>query len=365
MITSRTTFCASIRCICCFRRSFSRARRTDARLRIRSPASSSASMMVILPDRRPVASSRRPGSTRRTSTRDWPSRLAASIGLLFLAGRSRPRPATFSAAGFLLFAPAPQRLDRPALAALDRFRRRLPRAPCARLPAPVRFGARRGREPPHRPALRHGGGSLGGRRRPFGSRARPSARELVTLRQRSAALAAASSAPPPLLGDAGDGMVCRSSSACMASCRARTRVAFSWLVSPTAAPSRGLPSGAPCRRTDPHRGHPSRALHSDTRPRASGAIRALLANLDGHHLRAAVREALPNLSGFHRLLQLQLSRPARLALLFRVAFVDFGHVTSRRLGLLAAAASGPARKPASRDASRAKRSASRPGRRTP
>lgn len=57
-----------------------------------------------------------------------------------------------------------------------------------------------------------------------------------------------------------------------------------------------------------------------------GSEGPLLSNLDGDHLRTAVREALANLSGFDRLLQLQPASLATLALLLWITFVDIGHI---------------------------------------
>ena len=89
------------------------------------------------------------------------------------------------------------------------------------------------------------------------------------------------------------------------------------------------------------------------------AVRTFFPDFDGHHFGAPMREALPHLSSFHGSLELQLARPGNLALFLCVAFVDFGHVVHVIWGLLAGVC--PIRKPASRDASRVKRSDSLPG----
>ena len=265
MTTSRNTFCASIRCNCCFRRSFSRARRTDARLRTRSPASSSASMMLSLPDRRPAVSSRRPGSTRRTSTRgcrrDLP-RASASSPSAFVRGR---KPGV-SASGFFCSSRPPRHPDRrrPAEASMLRFPA-VPHRLAPDLAAP--HARRRGREP-YRPELRR---AEQPRRRRHRSASRRRRLASSTGSAPKAASRGSSVTTAVAVEDAAAGTACRSSSALMASCRARTRVAFSWFVSPMAAPSRGLPSG----RTIPPNRPPSRLSRpcctSDIRPRASAA----------------------------------------------------------------------------------------------
>jgi hypothetical protein len=107
------------------------------------------------------------------------------------------------------------------------------------------------------------------------------------------------------------------------------------------------------------------ALHFRHATARIWSIRALLANLDRHHLRATVREALSDLSGLDGFLEFQLPGPVRLVRIFHIVFVDFRHLTSRRLGSLGRDLSGAVRKPASRYASRAKASESLPGRRMP
>ena len=91
MTTSRMTFCPSERscCCCCF--SFSRARLIEARLRVRSSLSPSASAMVNFPDRRRCSVRRIGGGLR-------PSRLGPRLARSFDSPSSSPSSASSLAA---------------------------------------------------------------------------------------------------------------------------------------------------------------------------------------------------------------------------------------------------------------------------
>ena len=89
IITSRITLCGSPDWVRRFCRSFSRARRTDARLRVRSSSSFKASAMVSLPDRRRRGSPRRPGA-------------AGFLGSALVARLARSSASPSSASAFTL-----------------------------------------------------------------------------------------------------------------------------------------------------------------------------------------------------------------------------------------------------------------------
>ena len=278
--TSRITFWPSVRNACarCF--SFSRARRTDAKLRIRSSlASSSACTIVILP-------ARRRGSPRRT----------AATGL---AGDSLP-PGRFARAG-----------ASSSSSVTGHFLDGLRRPPCPASPAPSSPAWPR-RPPPRPPPPCH---------RPARSLRRHARHRLRPSRASSSCWRRASSSAawrrdfflrlPAQLGVQG---LAEFLVALRVLERAQPRGPFAGrqVMQRQALVRAGVLVRhrlADSERVRGHFGHP---------PAGARREGALALDLDGDGLRAAMREALPHLTGVDGLLQLKTPGPRQLQGLLRI-----------------------------------------------